>query len=174
MQTIELKTKRLLLRPFNEGDLEAFHNNWANNPNVTKYLTWPCHKDLETTRMVLDMFIKGYSNGEYNWAIVPDEVGEPIGNISVVNYEESYLELGYCIGEEYWNRGYTTEALEMVIKYLFSKGYKRLICKHDLNNPQSGRVMKKCGMRYYGNDYATSNQGKVLCACYEIINKSWA
>ena len=171
MGTEVIKTKRLTLRKFNEGDLEAFHNNWASNPNVTKYLSWPAHSDLAVTKMVLDMFINSYKDGAYNWAIVPAEVGEPIGNISVVGKEEDSLELGYCIGEAYWNKGYTTEALEAVIKHLFSEGHKVLIAKHDLENPNSGRVMEKCGMKYYGECYASSNRGRVLCAAYKIENR---
>ena len=166
--TKTIKTKRLTLRKFNDGDLESFYNNWASNPNVTKYLSWPYHKDLETTKMVLDMFINSYKDGAYNWAIVLDSLGEPIGNISVVKESNEGLELGYCIGESYWNCGYTSEALASVIDYLFKEGNKVLIAKHDLNNPISGKVMKKCGMTYFKNDYAENNNGKVLCACYKI------
>ena len=67
--------------------------------------------------------------------------------------------------------GYTSEALEAVIKYLFSEGHKCLIASHDLENPASGRVMEKCGMKYYGDSYANNNRGRVLCASYKIENK---
>ena len=47
-QTIE--TTRLLLRKASLGDAEAMFRNWASDPEVTKYLTWPAHKSVDTTR----------------------------------------------------------------------------------------------------------------------------
>ena len=36
-----LETERLILRRFEIGDAEAMYRNWASDPDVTKYLTWP-------------------------------------------------------------------------------------------------------------------------------------
>ena len=41
--TITLETKRLTLRQFVVEDAEAMYRNWARDPEVTKYLTWPAH-----------------------------------------------------------------------------------------------------------------------------------
>ena len=59
------------------------------------------------------------------------------------------LELGYCYGSKYWNKGYATEALQIVIKYLreTAKVEKITACHFSLNHA-SGKVMKKAGMIY--------------------------
>ena len=57
-QTIE--TSRLILRQARIEDAEAMFRNWANDPEVTKYLTWPPHGDLEVTRKLLHCWVESY------------------------------------------------------------------------------------------------------------------
>ena len=170
--TIVLKTERLILRRFKESDLDAFYNNWASNDNVTKYLSWPTHKDKNVTKIILDGWIKDYEHGIYNWAISVIEQDELIGNISVVkdDYQDKMCEIGYCIGEAYWNKGYTSEALKKVIEYLFIEGYETIIAKHDVNNHASGKVMLKAGMKFKERQLkcTKNNQGLVDCDIYYI------
>ena len=84
--TISLETKRLLLRQFTMEDSNAMFNNWASNPNVTKYLTWPCHQNEEVSKQLLEFWISQYNNKEfYQWAIELKSIGQPIGTISVVD-----------------------------------------------------------------------------------------
>ena len=60
-------------------------------------------------------------------------------------------DVGYCIGKAYWGRGIMPEALKAVIKYLFEEvGLNRIAACHDVNNPKSGRVMDKAGMKLEG------------------------
>ncbi len=60
-------------------------------------------------------------------------------------------EVGYCIGYDYWNKGFTSEALAAIMTYLFAEvGMHRIWAKHDVENPASGAVMQKCGMIYEG------------------------
>ena len=59
------------------------------------------------------------------------------------------LELGYCYGSKYWNKGYATEALQIVIKYLRETAkVEKISACHLSINPASGKVMKKGGMIY--------------------------
>lgn len=88
--TVTLATDRLILRRFTVDDTEAMFRNWANDPEVTRYLTWQPHASVEASRQVLDRWIRNYesldSNSDaYQWAIVPKNLGEPIGSISVVS-----------------------------------------------------------------------------------------
>ena len=57
--------------------------------------------------------------------------------------------MGYCYGSKYWNKGYATEVLQIVIKYLreTAKVEKITACNFSIN-PASGKVMKKAGMIY--------------------------
>ncbi len=67
------------------------------------------------------------------------------------NEKARSVEIGYCIGEKWWRRGYTSEALSAVIRFFFEEvGVNRVYSEHDPRNPNSGRVMEKCGMKYEG------------------------
>ena len=172
-QTIE--THRLILRRALREDALPMFRNWASDPEVTKFLTWPTHQNAETSGFVLDMWCKDYANlNFYQWMIVLRELGEPIGSISVVNHRDDIAEaeIGYCIGKPWWHRGIMTEALSAVIDYLFDEvGMNRIEAKHDTRNPHSGNVMKKCGMEYEGTSRSgdRNNQGICDTATYAIL-----
>ena len=79
--------------------------------------------------------------------------GKVIGNISVVRLIESIdaAEMGYCMSQAYWGQGLMPEALKTVMDYLFDTvGLNRIAACHDANNPKSGRVMEKAGMKLEG------------------------
>ena len=172
-----LSTERLLLRPFQIEDAYNMFNNWASNPNVTKYLTWQPHENVESTKTLLESWISCYSDPlYYQWAIELKEIGQVIGSISVVNVKESIneVEIGYCIGENWWHKGYTSEAFKKVISFLFDKvKVMRIMAKHDSCNVNSGKVMLKCGLQYEGTlRKAGKNSTNKICdlAVYSILN----
>ena len=87
--TKTIETSRLILRRFALEDAPAMHANWASDPEVTKFLTWPPHASVDVSRMVLDGWVKAYDDPHtYLWAIVPKELDQPIGSISVVGQNE--------------------------------------------------------------------------------------
>ncbi len=175
--TRRLETERLILRRFVPEDAAAMYRNWASDPDVTKFLSWPTHTSQEISKYVISEWVKAYDNEKYyQWAIVLKEIGEPIGSIAVVNMNEntSMLHIGYCIGKPWWHQGITSEALHGVMDFLFDEvGANRIEAYHDPHNPNSGGVMKKCGMKYEGTlrSYSKSNQG-ICDACVYSILKS--
>ena len=152
--TKEIETERLLLRPFRVSDGDAMFRNWTHDPEVTRFLTWQPHADVSVSRRLAALWEEEAKKPEvYQWAIVPKELGEPIGSISVVDSEEKppSAEIGYCIGRAWWGQGLAAEALRAVIEYLIREvGMRRVWARHDVNNPRSGRVMQKAGMRKEG------------------------
>ncbi len=75
----------------------------------------------------------------------------------------STCEIGYIISKKEWNKGIMTEALKAVIKYLFDKvNFNRIQLRHMVDNPASGKVMLKCGMKYEGvlRQYGLKNTGE--------------
>ncbi len=149
--TRRIETHRLVLRPFRIGDEEDMFSNWASDPEVTRFLTWPAHRSVSVTRMLLDDWVPRYEGGDYfNWAMEWKETGRVIGNISVVSLNEATeaADIGYCMGRAFWGRGIMPEALRAVMDYLFDTvGLNRITACHDVANPNSGRVMAKAGMR---------------------------
>lgn len=167
-----LETERLVLRPFAMEDAEAMYRNWASDVEVTKYLTWPAHADLSTTKDVLKDWTENYARRDYyQWAIVLKEQGfEPIGSIGVVHHDDrtATAHVGYCIGQKWWHRGIAAEALRCMMDFLFEQiGMHRIEARHDSRNPNSGAVMKKCGMKYEGTLRKADWNNQGICdACY--------
>ena len=177
--TQTLETDRLILRKACKEDAEPMFRNWASDPEVTKYLTWPTHNSIAVSEMVIGSWISEYEKENYyQWMIVPRELGEPIGSISVVRQNDRIeeAEIGYCIGSRWWHKGIVSEALAAVIEYLFTEvGMTRIAARHDPNNPHSGAVMRKCGMKYEGTSRSSdrNNQGICDAAHYAILRSEW-
>ena len=139
--TLTLETERLILRRFTLEDAEAMFNNWASDPEVTKYMTWPTHDSIETTRKVINSWIEGYKSPRmYEWAIVPRLLNEPIGSIAAMGADDNLrsVEIGYNIGNPWWGKGYTAEALIRVIKFLFEEvRFNRIVATHESQDRKS-------------------------------------
>ncbi|MBQ3864430.1 MAG: GNAT family N-acetyltransferase [Clostridia bacterium] len=170
-----IRTHRLLLRPYRREDAHDMYTGWANDPEVTRFLTWPPHPDEKVTLAVLTDWIAHYPEDHYyHWAIEWEKTGHVIGDISVVHQNE-YIreaEIGYCLSRAFWGQGIMPEALRAVIDFLFaSEGFERIIARHDRNNPKSGRVMRKAGMLQEGirRRAGLNNQGIVDEVCYAIL-----
>ena len=165
--TQNIETPRLLLRRFSIGDVEDMYENWASDPEVTRFLTWPVHSGADVTRGVLKDWISKYKDGGYfQWAMELKETGKVIGDISVVRLREDIgaADMGYCMGRAWWGQGLMPEALKAVMEYLFDVvGLNRIAACHDVNNPKSGRVMDKAGMKTEGILRAAGKNNLGIC-----------
>lgn len=174
-----LRTGRLILRPYTVDDAEEMYQNWASDPEVTRFLTWPTHSDAGVTRMVLNDWVPRYNDGGYfNWAIVLAASGAVIGNIAVVQLRPDIeaADIGYCLSRQHWGSGIMPEALQAVIDYLFgTAGLRRITACHDIANPKSGRVMEKAGMRREGifRQAGRNNTGICDVAFYAVLRDDW-
>lgn len=146
--TAKISTQRLTLRRFTIDDADAMFNNWAKDHEVTKYLSWDAHPNIEYTNWWLARSVEKYERIDfYYWAIVFE--GEVIGCIGGSSVGERGYDIGYCIGRKWWNRGIMTEAVKAVIDFAFNKlscTYVEL--SYILENKASARVAEKCGMRF--------------------------
>ena len=146
----ELETKRLKLRKVTEADTQAIFDNWASDPEVTRYMTWNPHKSVEHTRMIMDYWLSEYGKPDcYRWVLVPKGESDPIGMIDVVSIdEEGHPVIGYCESKRYWGRGLMTEALQAVMELLLEDGSEELRISAVDDNKASNRVIQKAGFTY--------------------------
>ena len=115
---VTLKTERLVLRPFEVTDANSMFDTWASDPEVTKYVTWDAHKDVNVSKQIVNLWVSQYIKEErINFAITLKENNQLIGGIDVVGYLDGTPVIGYVIGQNYWNKGYVTEACKEVIKF---------------------------------------------------------
>lgn len=173
--TVLIDTKRLLLRQFTLNDIQHVFDNWTSDGRVTEFLRWPTHQNITITERVLKDWIENYKDKSfYQWAIVLKEIDEPIGTISVVDMDERTckVHIGYCIGSKWWNKGYTSEAFSSIIPFFFHDvKAKRIESQHDPDNPNSGKVMEKCGLLFEGilRKADWSNKGIVDACMYGLL-----
>ena len=152
--TVVLETKRCILRPFVLSDTRAMFEHWAGDTEVTRYLTWPAHKNVQETEQVISAWISHYKEADfYQWCIVDRETQQAIGSIAEVKVLEEIeaVETGYCLSRAYWGKGLMTEVYTAVLEFFFEiVGVNRVQASHDARNPASGKVMLKCGLSYEG------------------------
>ena len=146
--TKEFYTLRLKLRRLKEDDALAMYSTWASDQDVTKFLTWDYHRNIESSKFIINMWLNEYEdNDTYRWGIELQESGELIGMIDVVHYDENKNPvIGYVLGQKYWGKGYMSEALKGVVNYLFNEASFNLIKAEAMkDNYKSQRVLEKNG-----------------------------
>jgi len=146
MQEI-LKTDRLLLRPFRQQDAFAVRE-LASNWNIARMLTRMPHpysaQDAES--WIAGQQDARQSGHEYTYALAHE--GKLIGSAGMLRGERGF-ELGYWIGEPYWNRGFATEAVRKLAEEAFLTLKSPIVtAEHFADNHASGNVLRKAGFRY--------------------------
>lgn len=71
---MELQTKRLILRPWQERDAESLYK-YASNPNIGPIAGWPPHTSVENSREIIKVVL----SAPETYAVVLKETGEVVG-----------------------------------------------------------------------------------------------
>lgn len=141
-----ITTKRLLLRPYQEGDAEGMYSSYCHDPEVTRYLTWNPHPSVEATKEFLSFKLKEQAEPyHFDWLITKE--GAIIGSIDVVKlYEGGGFEVGYCLMKDAWGQGYMKEAFHAVLTYLFFEAdFSFAYMSADIHNARSRHVIEREG-----------------------------
>ena len=146
-----VETDRLYLRRLNEHDAMRIYETWADDPEVTRYLTWDAHEGIDDTRKVLAEWMRAYEDEKcFRYGICLKENDSLVGMIDVVDYEDEIPVVGYVLGRRYWNRGYMTEAFMGFSDYLLGEGFPEIRIEAEEQNLASNRVIMKCGFEPVG------------------------
>ncbi len=154
----ELRTRRLVLRRFEPGDVDDVFD-YARDPEWAEYLLTAVPQPY--TRRNAEEFIAGKMRAsperEPTWAIALD--GTVVGAIGLsVNARRDTGELHYGLGRSYWGRGIMPEAVAAVVDWGFrERSLAKISALADLRNRRSWRVMEKLGMTREG---VRRSQGK--------------
>ena len=173
-----LETERLLLRPAVMGDAEDIYA-YASDPEVARAVLWEAHRSLADSRDYIRYLRSQYHSGQpSNYVIVLRETGRVIGTIGFMQWypEHGVVEVGYSIGRAWWGQGIAAEALRRFLALCFAQpSILRVEAMHETDNPASGRVMEKCGMRREGVlRQRISNKGRqVDVALWAILRDDW-
>lgn len=151
-----LETDRLILRAFNENDLDDFFE-YASVDGVGEMAGWSHHKSKEETMSVL----RGFIEKDKTFALcLKSKNNKVIGSLGVEKYgaEDALTEfnglagreIGYVLSKSHWGNGIMPEAVKAVTEYLLGEcDLDFLICGYYDFNSQSRRVQEKCGFKPY-------------------------
>ncbi len=151
MEQPTLETERLVLRPFTAADAGAVRE-LAGDIDVARYTLHIPHpytlEDAETWIAAQPGALEREQRVTYAVTLGGSVVGA-VGLVLALEHERG--ELGYWIGRPYWGRGFATEAAAAVVDWAFRElGLRRVHASHFRDNPPSGRVLQKLGMRHEG------------------------
>jgi ribosomal-protein-alanine N-acetyltransferase len=145
-------TERLLLRKPEIEDTAAIFDLYAQDPEVTRYLTWAPHQSIADTKLFLRRCMHVWSEGTaFPWTIVRKSDKQLLGMIEIVGIDHSGINLGYVLARQFWGKGYMTESLRQIIDWAFSQDdVFRVWAICDVENTASVRVLENSGMQQEG------------------------
>ncbi len=168
-----ITTKRCYLRCFKPSDAQQMYENWATDADVTKYLTWSPHANIQVTQDLINGWIQEGKEQEtfYQLVIELKDTHELIGSLTCFN--NNYI--GYCLSKNYWNQGLATEVVQAFLEYLFVYIKKQTItgiC--DKENIYSAKVMQKCGMHFIKQTQETNKSDEpVVMLMFRITQEQY-
>lgn len=170
-----LETTRLLLRLPIMEDAEPIFQKYAQDPEVSKYLIWHLHKNIDTTREFLHGCIQCWKDETaFPWVITNKNDNVLLGMIEI-RIDRYLADFGYGIARQYWGNGYATEAAKIIIKWaLKQESIYRVWAICDIENMASARVMEKAGMQREGilrryTIHPNISSEPRDCYCYSIV-----
>ncbi len=162
------RTERLLLRPSWPEDARELYSAIADEGIVRNLARapWPYTEDEAERFAALE-----HSETHPTFLLMQRTDGTPrlVGACGLGD-REGQAELGYWIARPYWGLGYASEAAKAVVGVARAIGHQRLIAGHFIDNPASGRVLRKLGFSATGKTelrYSVGRGQRVPCALYE-------
>lgn len=146
-----IETTRLLLRQSREEDAEAIYHGYARDADVTRFLLWPPHTNIQETQGFLQHCRDVWEEGTaFPYAIVNKEDGSMMGMIEM-RIDGHRADFGYVLAKPRWGNGYVPEALAALVNWASSQSdIHRVWAYCDVENRASQRVLEKVGMEREG------------------------
>jgi len=146
-----IQAERLILRKARIEDAPAIFKGYAQDPDITRYMIWNPHRNIQETKEFLSACEELWRTGDdFAYVIILKENKSLIGMFSIhpMNLK---VEVGYVLSHPYWGKGYMTNALRAVIEWALAQpDIFRVQATCDVDNIGSARVMEKAGMTREG------------------------
>lgn len=175
----EIRTNRLLLRPFRYNDDDDMLQYWVSDPKIQSMYSEPIYSTKDEVKGLLDKYISSYQREDYyRWAIIERASNACIGQLAIflVDNKNHFCEIEYCIGNQFQRKGYCSEAVQAIVDYAFHNIniHKMQVC-HKENNIASKGVIQKCGFTYEGTlrDYFFMDGKYVSRLYYSMLRNEW-
>ena len=151
---IELRTERLLLRQWRDGDLDTLATMYA-DPEVMRYIRDGSVQSRQETAEHLDRMRQHWAEHDFGlFAAELAETGELTGwvGLAVPYFLPELLptvEIGWRLARSFWGAGLATEGARAALRFgLVDQGLERLVSIRHVENVRSARVMEKIGLTF--------------------------
>ena len=168
---MKLKGERIVIRDLKYSDADDFYN-YGKDPLVGPMAGWKPFPSKE----VSDRILTNNMIGREMFAITIDD--RLIGTVSLYNnpyrkYNKAKT-LGFSLRSDYWNQGLMSEAVKLMISFVFRKTDCEILeVAHHTDNLRSKRVIEKCGFNYDGrfNKYKILYDGRLVDVDFYSMEK---
>lgn len=148
-----IKTTRLILRKLRRSDANDITKNINNKKiaNLNAHIHYPY--TLKDAKDLIEKSLKEYKERKKSICLAIEYNKEVIGGIDIHSSNEkgTKAEIGYWLAEEYWNKGFMTEAVKELTEFAFKRlKFFKIVGRVLLNNPSSSKVFTKNGYRLVG------------------------
>ncbi|MDD4022415.1 MAG: GNAT family N-acetyltransferase [Aminobacteriaceae bacterium] len=146
-----IETQRLIFRRPHREDAEAIFTRYASDPEVTRFLGWPRHKNIDDSLAFIEMSDKDWCRfpaGPY--LVESRKTGELLGSSGFAFETALRASLGYVFACDAWGKGYATEAALVMKEIGRMTGLIRLYALCHVENLRSARVLEKSGFLLEG------------------------
>jgi RimJ/RimL family protein N-acetyltransferase len=168
----ELRTERLVLRPFRADDAEAIAR-YADDEDYRRYLspTHPGPDEFVAHNVAADWSV------ERPWVITLD--GAIVGSVFLgINSEDDAAELACLVAPAFWRQQIAFEALCAAIEHAFvDLELSKVVARCDSRHEASIQLMTKLGMRSDGvasTHHARPEGEQVDEVIYELTRGDWS
>lgn len=179
--TYPLLTERMMLRPFRDDDLDAFHA-IQSRPDVVRYLYWEPRSRDEASEMLgrrkLQVGIDKAGDGLHLAAELV-ATRELVGHFSLffASQEHRQGEVGFVVHPDHHGQGYGREGALVMLRLGFEElGLHRIVGRCDARNTGSARLMVRLGMRpeahLVENEFVKGEWTDELD--YAMLDREWA
>jgi len=141
-----LLTPRLQLRPPRDVDTTEVFHCYASDPDVTRYVGWPRHRDIDDTRAFIT-----FAKAEWQrWPAGPlliesREDGRLLGSTGLAFETADIASTGYVLAKAAWGKGYAQEALSAVVAMADRLGVQYLYALCHADHAVSAHLLERCG-----------------------------
>jgi len=143
-------TQRLFLRKPCAEDAPLIFAAYAQDPEVTRYLTFRPHRDLPEAHQAVERFLESWRTAKsYAWLIFRREDETLVG--AIYARENQGINLGYLIARPFWRQGFMSEAVGAIVEWAFAQpGIFRVWAVCDVDNESSAALLERSGFRCEG------------------------
>jgi RimJ/RimL family protein N-acetyltransferase len=171
-----LLSPRLVMRAPHEDDIDALAH-LANNANIANMVARMPHPYTVADAADFVRRTRAGAIGKCVYAITKADNGAFLGCCGIEPHEDGHtVELGYWLGEPYWNQGYVTEAAHALIDMVFrTRDVEQIDARCRVMNIPSRRVIQKCGFQFQATGMVQSLAvgGMVPVEWYRLDRKTW-